>query len=132
MGAPDAIDEPLSGSWAPASRTGRGAAPRRGGGGYLKGILARDRVVLARAITLIESTRSADQILARELVNQVVPHAGRSIRIGITGAPGSGKSALIEKFGGMLTAQHHRVAVLTVDPSSERSGGSLLSAVIRR
>ncbi len=124
MGAPD---EPLSGSWAPGRRPGRAAtAPRLGVDGYLAGILARDRVILARAITLIESTRPADQVLARELVNQVVPHSGQSIRIGITGAPGSGKSALIEKFGGMLTANHHRVAVLTVDPSSERSGGSLL------
>ena len=128
MSATDAASrEPLSGSWVPGSRSGRAAtAPRLGVDGYLKGILARDRVVLARAITLIESTKPTDQVLARELVNQVVPHSGQSIRIGITGAPGSGKSALIEKFGGMLTASHHRVAVLTVDPSSERSGGSLL------
>jgi LAO/AO transport system kinase len=121
------VELPLSGAWAPGNPRAKAAtAPSLNVGQYLDGILGRDRVVLARAITLIESTRPADQILARELVNQVVPHAGQSVRIGITGAPGSGKSALIEKFGGMLTAKHHRVAVLTVDPSSERSGGSLL------
>ncbi len=95
-------------------------------GSYLAGILARDRVVLARAITLIESTRPDHQSMARDLVNRVMPHTGGSTRIGITGSPGVGKSALIERFGGMLTASNHRVAVLTVDPSSERSGGSLL------
>lgn len=120
----DAESLPLSGSWAPA-RQGRPAATLNVDG-YLRGILARDRVVLARAITLIESTRPDHEALARDLVNRVMPHTGRSIRIGITGSPGVGKSALIERFGGMLTASQHRVAVLTVDPSSERSGGSLL------
>jgi LAO/AO transport system kinase len=123
----ESADLKLSGAWAPGNPRARLApAPRLSVDQYLQGILARDRVVLARAITLIESTRHADQVMARELVNKVVPHSGQSIRIGITGAPGSGKSALIERFGGMLTTQHHRVAVLTVDPSSERSGGSLL------
>lgn len=94
--------------------------------GYLAGILARDRGVLARAITLIESSRPDHQEMARELIHLVLPHAGQSIRIGLTGVPGVGKSALIEAFGGFLTAHGHRVAVLSIDPSSARSGGSLL------
>jgi len=117
----------MSGSWAPGrDYSGVRQPPRLTASGYLKGILAGDRVVLARAITLIESTRQDHQIMARELVHLALPHAGKSIRVGLTGAPGSGKSALIESLGSRLTAQGHRVAVLSVDPSSERSGGSLL------
>ena len=82
--------------------------------------------VLARAITLIEFSRPDDQQTARELVNRVLPHAGKSMRIGMTGMPGAGKSALIDSFGSFLTAHSHRVAVLSIDPSSARSGGSLL------
>ena len=93
---------------------------------YLAGILARDRGVLARAITLIELSRPDHQEMARELIHLVLPHAEQSIRIGLTGVPGVGKSALIEAFGGFLTAREHRVAVLSIDPSSARSGGSLL------
>jgi LAO/AO transport system kinase len=93
---------------------------------YLQGILARDRGVLARAITLIESSRPDHQQMARELIQLVLPHAEQSIRIGLTGVPGVGKSALIEAFGGFLTARGNRVAVLSIDPSSARSGGSLL------
>jgi LAO/AO transport system kinase len=93
---------------------------------YLTGLLARDRGVLARAITLIESSRQDHQKMARELVQRVLLHSGKSIRVGLTGVPGAGKSALIEAFGGLLTARGHRVAVLSVDPSSARSGGSLL------
>ena len=116
----------VSGSWAPDRDYGKLAPRRLSVDDCLEGLLARDRVVLARAITMIESSRSDHQAMARDLVNKVLPHTGRSVRIGLTGAPGSGKSALIERFGGMLTAGGHRVAVLTVDPSSERSGGSLL------
>jgi LAO/AO transport system kinase len=115
-----------SGNWAPGRDFGAGAPPALTVAGYMAGILSGDRVVLARAITLIESTRPGDQALARELVNLALPHTGKSVRVGITGSPGSGKSALIEVLGGTLTASGHRVAVLTVDPSSERSGGSLL------
>ncbi|MGD0433978.1 MAG: methylmalonyl Co-A mutase-associated GTPase MeaB [Acetobacteraceae bacterium] len=117
----------MSGSWAP--RTAMAAVPRVAPmtvAGYLAGILARDRGVLARAITLIESSRPDHQEMARELIHLVLPHAGQSIRIGLTGVPGVGKSALIEAFGGFLTAHGHRVAVLSIDPSSARSGGSLL------
>ena len=82
--------------------------------------------MLARAITLIESNLPDHQEMAQELLNRLLPHTGRSIRVGITGVPGAGKSALIEALGCRLTAAGHRVAVLAVDPSSVRSGGSLL------
>ncbi len=93
---------------------------------YVKGVLERDSLTLARTITLIESTLPAHQELARTIVERLLPHTGRSIRIGITGLPGSGKSTYIERFGTMLTGRGHRVAVLAIDPSSSRSGGSIL------
>jgi LAO/AO transport system kinase len=117
----------MSGSWAPGRDYGAVKRPARlTVDGYLQGILARDRVVLARAITLIESSRADHQSMARALVDRALPHSGKSIRVGLTGVPGAGKSALIECLGSMLTGRGHRVAVLSVDPSSERSGGSLL------
>src|SRR5262249_4593177 len=90
------------------------------------GIRAGERSVLARAITLIESKRADHQRAARELVQQVLPKTGKAIRVGITGMPGVGKSTTIDALGVFLTNQGHRVAVLTVDPSSSRSGGSIL------
>ncbi|GAB2766879.1 methylmalonyl Co-A mutase-associated GTPase MeaB [Rhabdobacter roseus] len=93
---------------------------------YVAGVLAADRVVLSRAITLVESQLPADQPLAQEVLERVLPHAGRSLRLGITGVPGVGKSTFIEAFGKYLTGQGKRLAVLTVDPSSQRSGGSIL------
>jgi LAO/AO transport system kinase len=116
----------MSGNWAPEMHVAFPAPPRLTTNDYLQGVLGRDRVVLARAITLLESSRPDHQDMARELVNLVLPHAGGSLRIGLTGVPGAGKSALIERFGGFLTARGHRVAVLSIDPSSARSGGSLL------
>jgi LAO/AO transport system kinase len=86
-----------------------------------------DRAVLAQAITLIESTRSDHQKTARELVQEVLPRTGQAVRVGITGMPGVGKSTTIDALGTFLTAQQHRVAVLTVDPSSIRTGGSILA-----
>ncbi len=91
-----------------------------------KGLLAGDRGALSRAITLIESNAPRHQEAAERLLDCLMPHTGRSIRVGITGAPGSGKSTFIECLGGMLTARAHRVAVLAVDPSSGVSGGSIL------
>jgi LAO/AO transport system kinase len=85
-----------------------------------------ERVSLARAITLIESRKPADRSRARVLLTLLNEAAGRSHRIGITGVPGVGKSTLIDRFGTLLTAQGHRVAVLAVDPSSSRSGGAIL------
>lgn len=85
-----------------------------------------DRRALARAITLVESTRAADREKAEALLNEILPKAGRAKRIGISGAPGAGKSTFIEAFGLHLTGQGLKVAVLAIDPSSRRSGGSIL------
>ncbi|MBO0332270.1 methylmalonyl Co-A mutase-associated GTPase MeaB [Sneathiella sp. CAU 1612] len=85
-----------------------------------------DRRTLARAITLVESVRSDHRATAQALLNIVLPDTGNSIRIGISGTPGVGKSTFIEAFGKLLTGAGHKVAVLTVDPSSQRSGGSIL------
>ena len=89
-------------------------------------MLQGDRRALARAITLIESTRPADRRDAEVLLTLLLPHAGRAMRIGISGAPGVGKSTFIEAFGTQTTDEGHRLAVLAVDPSSQRSGGSIL------
>jgi LAO/AO transport system kinase len=93
---------------------------------YVEGVLARQRGVLSRVITLIESRRADDRALARRVLTALLPHAGRSVRLGITGVPGAGKSTLIETFGLNLTRLGHRVAVLAIDPSSRISGGSIL------
>ncbi|HXM00535.1 MAG TPA: methylmalonyl Co-A mutase-associated GTPase MeaB [Rhizomicrobium sp.] len=85
-----------------------------------------DRRALARAITLVESTRPADRDKAESLLTALMPFAGKAIRLGISGAPGAGKSTFIEAFGRHLTGQGKTVAVLAVDPSSRRSGGSIL------
>jgi LAO/AO transport system kinase len=89
-------------------------------------LLAADRHALARAITLVESTRAADRVEAERLLTAILPFAGKAVRIGVSGAPGVGKSTFIESFGGYLTALGKKVAVLAVDPSSRRSGGSIL------
>src|SRR6185437_5790566 len=89
-------------------------------------LLAGDRRTLARAITLVESTRTADREKAESLLSAALPHTGGAIRLGISGAPGAGKSTFIEAFGTYLTGEGHKVAVLAVDPSSRRSGGSIL------
>ena len=85
-----------------------------------------DRRALAQAITLVESTRADHRDEAAELLTEVLPATGGSIRVGVSGAPGSGKSTLIEALGLQLLVEDHRVAVLAVDPSSTRSGGSIL------
>ena len=93
---------------------------------YADGVLAGDRAILARAITLVESVAGEHQDLAASLLERVAPHAGRAWRVGVTGAPGVGKSTLIEELGLRLTAAGHKVAVLAVDPSSSVSRGSIL------
>ena len=93
---------------------------------YKKGILEGDRVVLAKAITLIESTLPQDQDHADQLLDTLIPHTGNSLRIGITGAPGVGKSTFIESFGKTLIDSGKKVAVLTIDPTSQVTGGSIL------
>jgi LAO/AO transport system kinase len=94
---------------------------------YRDGILGGDRTVLARAVTLIESAREADRDVAEQIVEDCLPHCADSIRVGITGVPGAGKSSLIEALGGFLIAEKkEKVAVLAIDPSSRISGGSIL------
>ncbi len=93
---------------------------------YTEGILAGDRLVLSRAITLVESQLPEDQFFARQVLVAVMPRVGHSIRVGITGVPGVGKSTFIEAFGKHLTSLSKKVAVLAIDPSSQRSKGSIL------
>ncbi len=90
------------------------------------GLRSGDRAALARAITLVESTRPEDVEHARQLVRLCLPHSGGSMRIGITGIPGAGKSTLIDTLGMRMVEAGHRVAVLAIDPSSQRGGGSIL------
>jgi LAO/AO transport system kinase len=93
---------------------------------YVDGVVSGDRAKLARAITLIESRNAEHQKLAQEMLLALLPRTGKSLRIGISGLPGAGKSTFIDAFGTMLTAQGHKVAVLAVDPTSSRTGGSIL------
>jgi LAO/AO transport system kinase len=99
---------------------------QRGLGYYKDGILRRDRVVLAQAITLIESSLPDDFIAASELIQSILPYSGKSLRIGITGAPGVGKSTFIEAFGTHVITSGKSIAVLTIDPSSQQTRGSIL------
>lgn len=94
---------------------------------YLAGIRARDRAIIARAVTLVESETPADRALAQALISRLLPQAGRAKRIGITGIPGAGKSTLIESLGCKVAAGGLRLAVLTIDPSSSLTGGSILA-----
>ena len=93
---------------------------------YVDGVRTGDRVVLARAITLVESNAPAHQELAQEVLTRLLPDRADSVRIGVTGVPGAGKSTLIENLGTRLTAAGHKVAVTAVDPSSTVTGGSIL------
>lgn len=94
---------------------------------YINGLRAGDRLVLSQAITLVESQLPADQRLARQVLEGVLPHIPQtSVRVGITGVPGVGKSTFIESLGTYLTGLGKQLAVLAVDPTSQRSGGSIL------
>ena len=94
---------------------------------YVQGVLNGDRRLIAKTITVIESSLIAHQRLAHTIVDLLLPYSGKAIRLGITGVPGVGKSTFIESLGTMLVEKGHRVAVLAVDPSSKRSGGSVLA-----
>lgn len=93
---------------------------------YFAGILQGDRAVLGKAITLIESSLESDKILSSELIEKCLPYSGNSVRIGITGVPGVGKSTFIEAFGLYLAGLGKKVCVLAIDPTSQLSGGSIL------
>ena len=93
---------------------------------YIDGVLKGDRVLLSRAITMIESNLESDKLIAKEIVQAILPKSGNSFRIGITGVPGVGKSTFIEVFGLHLIKQGYKVAILSIDPSSQRSKGSIL------
>ncbi len=93
---------------------------------YANGILSADRVVLSKAITLVESKLPGDNAIAESLIEKILPHTGNAMRIGITGVPGVGKSTFIEAFGLYLISLSKSVAVLTIDPSSQRTQGSIL------
>ncbi len=92
----------------------------------LQGLLAKDKTALSRAITLVESTAPKHQKQAKEIIEACLPHANKSIRVGITGVPGVGKSTFIERFGKQLADQGKQIAILAVDPSSSLSKGSIL------
>lgn len=93
---------------------------------YVQGVLENNRSILAQAITLVESNSPAHMQVAQEVLTALLPHTGKSIRVGITGVPGAGKSTFIEALGSMLCERGHRVAVLAVDPSSPVTRGSIL------
>ncbi len=93
---------------------------------YIEGILKGDRTILSKAITLVESSLAEHHKLAQEIIEKCLPHSGKSIRVGITGVPGAGKSTFIEVLGKHLTSSGKKVAVLAIDPSSQRSKGSIL------
>lgn len=93
---------------------------------YVDAILKGNRVVLAQAITLTESQRAEDSVLAQRVITELLPHTGKSVRVGITGVPGVGKSTFIEAFGTYLARQQKKIAVLAVDPSSSKTKGSIL------
>ncbi|MCC8059145.1 methylmalonyl Co-A mutase-associated GTPase MeaB [Cloacibacillus sp.] len=109
----------------------RGAAPAKArtaltAEDYAQGILAGDRVILSRAITVIESNAPKHFELGQEIIQKILPHSGKAMRVGITGVPGAGKSTFIEAFGTYLCGEGLKVAVLAVDPSSSLSRGSIL------
>ncbi len=93
---------------------------------YIKGVLEGKRRIIAKAITLVESSLPGHRALASKVIDGIISHSGNSVRLGITGVPGVGKSTFIENLGLDLADEGHKVAVLAVDPSSKRSGGSIL------
>ncbi|MCM1152122.1 MAG: methylmalonyl Co-A mutase-associated GTPase MeaB [Muribaculum sp.] len=107
-------------------RRPRAARPKLTASDYVEGIRKGDVSILGRAVTLVESTADAHQALAQEVIEKCLPYTGNSRRIGITGVPGAGKSTSIDVFGLHVIGQGHKLAVLAIDPSSERTKGSIL------
>ena len=102
------------------------AQPLHTASDYVKGILEGNIAILSQAVTLVESTKLDHQALAQEIIAQCLPYSGKSVRIGITGVPGAGKSTSIDTFGMHAVKNGHKLAVLAIDPSSERTKGSIL------
>lgn len=120
------IDQPPPVSDEAAERFRAGRREELSAEEYAVGILSGQRVLLSRAITLSESSLMRHQEIAQQVIEKCLPHAGKSVRVGITGVPGVGKSTFIESLGKYLTASGHQIAVLAIDPSSQRSKGSIL------
>ncbi len=93
---------------------------------YIEGVIAGNRIILSRAITLIESQLENDRAIAQKVLEGILPQSGRAIRIGITGVPGVGKSTFIEAFGKHITSLNKKIAVLAIDPTSQRTKGSIM------
>ena len=122
----DGVSKPETTSKASAEKIKKSRARQNSVNEFVTGILIGNITFLSKAITLVESTNIKHQQKANEILNRCLPHSNKSIRIGITGVPGVGKSTFIETFGKYLTAQGKKVAVLAVDPSSSVNKGSIL------
>ena len=122
----EGVDQPPSVNEESVLRFIRKNRKKKGIQEYIDGILAGNRTLLSLAITMIESSLHEHQEIAQEIIEKCLPYAGNSVRIGITGVPGVGKSTFIEAIGIYLTSHGRRLAVLAIDPSSERSKGSIL------
>ena len=120
------VEKPQNLSSVTASKLKKARKQKQGIPKLIQGVLAANKTSLSRAITIIESTAQKDQVAAKELIQGCIAYANKSVRIGITGVPGVGKSTFIEQFGTLLTQKGHKVAVLAVDPSSSLSNGSIL------
>ena len=122
----DGVSKPETTSKASAEKIKKSRARQNSVNEFVTGVLNGNITFLSKAITLVESTNIKHQQKANEILNRCLPHSNKSIRIGITGVPGVGKSTFIETFGKYLTAQGKKVAVLAVDPSSSLNKGSIL------
>jgi LAO/AO transport system kinase len=127
----EGIQQPQSVSSASVSKYKSQQKKRLSLNEYVDGILSQNRIILSRAITLIESSLLSHQELSQQIIEKCLPYSGNSIRIGITGVPGVGKSSFIESLGMSAVIKGHKVAVLAVDPSSEKSKGSIMGDKLR-
>jgi LAO/AO transport system kinase len=122
----EGIEQPSSVNRDAISRLSRSKKVLLDAGAYINGIMTGDRVLLSQAITLVESNLPAHQQIAQEIIQACLPFSGKAMRVGITGVPGAGKSTFIEALGVHLANNGHKLAVLTIDPSSQISKGSIL------